>query len=114
MTYLARRKMRSARITKRRSYADLIETTHNKPAPDPITPLPPTQTTPDPDETAAVIHLRPDDDIITQPLPEKPIPVAKVAAPLVSFPVMGNLGALLPPRHISPERQPKKCGGGAK
>ncbi|GAC1349957.1 MAG: hypothetical protein NVSMB27_27950 [Ktedonobacteraceae bacterium] len=46
LTYLARRRMRSARITKRQTYADIIEATHKahvKPIPDPITP-PPTTT----------------------------------------------------------------------
>jgi membrane peptidoglycan carboxypeptidase len=108
LTYLARRKMRSARITKRQTYADLIETTHNKSAPDPITPLLPTQTTPNPDETASVTQPQPDDDEITQPLQEKPIPVAKVAAPLVNFPVMGNIGALLPPRLYRPRTPAEK------
>ncbi len=109
LTYLARRKMRGARITRRRSYADLIETARNKPAPDPITPLPPAQTMPNPDVTAAVTQPLSDDVVITQPLPEKPIPVAKVAAPLVSYPEIGNIGVLLPPRPYKPSTPAEKA-----
>src|SRR5579859_4364402 len=56
LTYLARRRMRSARITKRQTYADIIEATHKahgKPKADPITPLP---TTTDPDTPAPLTN----------------------------------------------------------
>ena len=48
LAYLARRRMRSARITKRQTYADIIETTHNndgEPTPDSHTPIPTTNET---------------------------------------------------------------------
>ena len=83
LNYLARRRMRSARITKRQTYADLLETQHNndKPVPDPLTPAP---TTP---ESSANQHeapfLLPEEDEqlsievlaeSTQPLYGTPIP----------------------------------------
>ncbi len=82
LAYLARRRMRSARITKRQTYADIVETMHNnddEPTPDPLTPIPtthnpdtpPPQTneTPDPHENndnSPSDHGR--DDLLRSPL----------------------------------------------
>jgi len=52
LNYLARRRMRNAHITKRQTYADLMETRHNnnEPTPNPHTLPPITHETPIPDE----------------------------------------------------------------
>ncbi|HEY6411349.1 MAG TPA: hypothetical protein VIY29_28140, partial [Ktedonobacteraceae bacterium] len=68
LNYLARRRMRGARITKRQTYADIIEATHNtngEPIPNPIT-----STTTDPDTPAPLTNKPPnldDNDYDTQP-----------------------------------------------
>ena len=100
LNYLARRRMRSARITKRQTYADLLETQHNndKPAPDPLTPAP---TTPESsayleqNETSAEPLWSPWNagltrDILTshaatQPLKETPIPISAAFLPARTY-----------------------------